>query len=111
MRGNISKFIISNSSDTSHIITNSVNGCNGLGEHINLTDEFYMENSDNKNYYIDHFYSKSLEEFIDKIKRGSAVHGDNLRFKLFRIIRYFNINKLKYFKYKLLKEKLGLKIN
>ena len=108
IRGNISEFKISNTSDTSHIITNSVGGCNGFGKNISLINETNLENSDVKYYYIDHFYTKSLEEFVDKIKRGSAVHAKNREFALYRIIRYFNINKLKYFKYKYIIKKLGL---
>ena len=75
LRGNISNFLISNISHTSHIITNSVQACNGFGKKIKLNKEYFMINSDSKFYYIDHYFTKSLEEFIGKIKRGSAVHG------------------------------------
>ena len=108
LRGNISDFIISDTPDTSHIITKSVMGCNGYGKPINLSKETFMINSDSKYYYIDHYYTKSLSEFVDKIKRGSAVHGKNKEFAFFRIIRYFNINKLKYYKYKYILKKLKL---
>ena len=107
IRGNISGFVISNSPDTSHIITKTVQGCNGFGKPINLSIETYMKNSDTKYYYIDHYYTKSLSEFIEKIKRGSAVHGKNKEFAFFRIIRYFNINKLFYFKYRYILKNLG----
>ena len=69
-----------------------------------------MPNSDFKYYYIDHFFSKSLEEFIHKIKRGSAVKGNDHLFKFFRILRYFTINKLTYQKLKFLKNKLKINI-
>ena len=108
VRGNISNFIIANNSHTSHIITESVNACNGFGKKINLDEEFYLKNSDAKYYYIDHFYTKSLEEFINKIKRGSAVNGKDEKFKLFRIIRYFSINKLRNIKYKYIIKNLGI---
>ena len=86
-----------------------MSGCNGFGENISLINESFLENSDVKYYYIDHFYTKSLEEFVDKIKRGSAVHGENKEFQLFRIIRYFNINKLKYLNYKYIIDNLDIK--
>ena len=108
LRGNISDFVISKSKETSHIITNSVKGCNGFGKEINLLKENLMKNSDTKFYYIDHFYTKSLEEFVDKINRGSAVNGKSIMFKLYRIIRYFSINKLKYFKFNYIMKKSGL---
>ena len=107
LRGNISNFIISKRDDTSHIITSSVNGCNGFGKKIDLGPETRMIKSDAKYNYIDHFYTKSVDEFIDKIKRGSAVHSKSEEFRLFRIIRYFNINKLKYSQYKYIMKKLG----
>jgi hypothetical protein len=111
LRGNISNFLLSNDSHASHIITNSVKACNSLGEKVKLDKEYYMKNADSKNFYIDHFYTKSLEEFIRKIKRGSAVKGNDRNFKFFRILRYFSINKLNYKKYKYLNENLGININ
>ena len=83
IRGNISYFTLANTLDVSHIITKVVKGCNGFGKIINLGNETNLINSDSKYYYIDHFYTKSLDEFIDKIKRGSAVHDQNMEFKLF----------------------------
>ena len=108
IRGNISNFLIANISHTTHIITNSVGACNGFGKEINLDKEFYLENSDSKLYYIDHFYTKSLEEFVNKLKRGSAVNAQDEKYKLFRIIRYFNINKLRNHKYKYIIKNLGI---
>ena len=90
LRGNISNFRLSKSSHASHVITDSVKACDGLGKEIKLNN-YYMENSDHKYYYIDHFYTKSLEEFVNKLNKGSAVSGQNKKFKFFRIIRYFNI--------------------
>ena len=108
LRGNILNFLIANNSHTSHVITDSVKACNGFGKLVNLDNEFYLKNSDAKYYYIDHFYTKSLEEFVNKIKRGSAVNGKDEKFKLFRIIRYFNINKLRNNKYKYIIKNLGI---
>ena len=89
LRGNISNFLISNISHTSHIVTNSVKACNGFGKEIQLDEEYHLKPSDTKYYYIDHFYSKSLQEFIQKVKKGSAVKGNDKKFMLFRIFRYF----------------------
>lgn len=108
LRGNISNFLISNISHTSHIITNSVQACNGFGKKIKLNKEYFMINSDSKFYYIDHYFTKSLEEFIGKIKRGSAVHGKDEEFQFFRVIRYFYINQFKDKKYKYILDKLKL---
>ena len=99
LRGNISNFRLSKSLHASHIINNSIKACNGFGKEIKLNNYYYMENSDHKYYYIDHYYSKSLEEFVNKINKGSAVSGQNEKFKFFRIIRYFNINRWKDYKF------------
>ena len=111
LRGNISGIIISNISHTSHIITNSVKACNGFGKEIELNKEYYLTNSDTKYYYIDHFYSKSLLEFIQKLKKGSAVKGKNKNFVLFRILRYFHINKFSDIKFKYILKNFQININ
>ena len=108
LRGNISNFLIANTSHTSHIITNSVKACNGYGKEIKLTKDYFMINSDLKHYYIDHYYTKSVEEFVQKVKRGSAGHGKDKEFEFFRIIRYFIINKFKNIKYKYILDNLGI---
>jgi len=110
LRGNISGFEFANDSHASHIITNSVKACNGFGKEIQLDNEYFMPYSDAKYYYIDHFYTKSVEEFINKINRGSAVQGNDTNFKLFRVFRYFSINELRYSKFKYIKKKLGIHI-
>ena len=53
-----------------------------------------MEEQDFENYYIDHYFSKSLDEFIEKLKRGDANMGkDNNSLK--EILRnYFEYNKV-----------------
>ena len=95
IRGNISNFRISGGVHVSHIITDAVKACNGFGKKIELDEDYYMKDADTKYYYIDHFYSKSVEEFVNKINRGSAVNGNNGLFQFFRIIRFFCINKFK----------------
>ena len=95
VRGNISNFKIEKSSHASHIITDVVKACNGFGKEIELDDDYYMNNADSKHYYIDHFYTKSVEEFVNKINRGSAVNGNSGFFQFFRIIRFFHINQFK----------------
>ena len=45
--------------------------------------------NDYKYYYIDHYYSKSTEEFIDKIKKGDAQYR-RLSYTLHRIYKYFS---------------------
>jgi hypothetical protein len=92
IRGNISNFKIAGHCHTSHVITDVVKACNGFGKKVELDKDYYMNNADTKYYYIDHFYTKSAEEFVNKINRGSAVNGNSGFFQFFRIIRFFYIN-------------------
>ena len=52
-----------------HEINKHYKNCDGYGNPSKLDGAFAVE-PDYTNYYIDHYYSKSTEEFIDKINRG-----------------------------------------
>ena len=73
-----------------HSINPKLKSCDGFGNPKNhlgiLTD-----NSDLEYYYIDHYYSKSTEEFINKLNKGDALFVDN---RMPRIITYFSQNKI-----------------
>ena len=77
-----------------HIFSRDVKGCNGFGEIAELNHLDHIKNPDFKYYYIDHYYSKSLEEFIEKINKGDVFFDNKKSFKMHRIKRYFNINKI-----------------
>jgi hypothetical protein len=64
-----------------------------------------------KYYYIDHYYSKSTEEFINKIMRGSAVHGFNMNHKKRRIDVYFSINEVTLKKIEFIENKTNLNLS
>ena len=77
-----------------HNLNSKLIGCNGFGKiqkiinnRINETDFYY--------YYIDHYWSKSTEEFTNKLTKGDVFHGyKDDRFNLFRIKTYFAYNKI-----------------
>ena len=99
IRGKIPKFSIK----SIHMGTFSkrYNICNGFGEKY----RGYLK-SDFDNYYIIHYFSKSTEEFIYKIKRGDAI----FRNKMFiNIKKYFSLNKITLEKINMFEK--GLKIN
>ena len=50
--------------------------------------------TDFKYYYIDHYYFKSTEEFINKINRGDAYYSSNNKLKFNKIKFYFAFNKI-----------------
>ena len=63
--------------------------CNGFGYLYQHRHRFATE-KDYKYYYIDHYYSKSTEEFIDKINKGDAMFRSK-RYALYRIYKNFNL--------------------
>ena len=82
-----------------HKLNSKLKRCNGFG--IKPKMFTYLMQPDFQYYYIDHYYFKSLEEFIEKLNKGSAISYDNYKIKETILIRYFimndiNINKLNY---------------
>ena len=76
---------------SAHQINNRLKQCDGFGR------KKYIENINDKNpdyefYYLNHFYSKSTEEFVNKILRGSVAYGPNKRFYI--LDNYFDINEI-----------------
>ena len=71
-----------------HTINQKLKSCDGFGnpkEHLGIETNY----SDLEYYYIDHYYSKSTEEFINKLNKGDALFIDN---RMDRIETYFSQN-------------------
>ena len=62
--------------------------CNGFG-HLYKHKHRFATEKDYKYYYIDHYYSKSTEEFINKINKGDAQFR-SVKYALHRIDKYFS---------------------
>ena len=82
-----------------HQLNPAIEACDGLGNKPKI-DKYYME-PDFSHFFIDHYYFKSLEEFVEKLNKGSARTYDHIDIKKLRFHRYFtmnevNINKIKY---------------
>ena len=75
-----------------HIFDSSIKGCTGDGKFAVLNKLGHMKYPDFNNYYIDHYYFKSLEEFVEKINKGDCYYGNKTFFKIHRIKRFFKIN-------------------
>lgn len=95
LRGNIT----TNINDV-HLLNNRLIGCDGFGR-IKNNKVMFQTNSDHYYNYIDHYWSKSTEEFVNKLIRGGGVHGQDTDFKKRRIDLYFlqnqiTLNKIKY---------------
>ena len=51
-------------------------------------------NPDYQYYYIKHYYGKTVQEFVDKIKRGDLLRGNSNKTIEWAIEKFFYINKI-----------------
>ena len=89
-----------------HRLSMKIKGCDGFGNQIELIG-IETNNSDYENYYIDHYYCKSTEEFIDKINKGCELYSQDKSYKLARIKTYFGYNEITLQKINLIENKTG----
>ena len=81
-----------------HILNSQLISCDGFGN-IKKIQGIITNESDHYYYYIDHYYSKSTEEFVNKLMRGSVTYGNTSSYYIKRIKVYFalcdiNIDKI-----------------
>ena len=50
-------------------------------------NNIYALHPDYSYYYLDHYYSKSTEKFINKINKGD-VYSNTIKHKMLRLYRY-----------------------
>ena len=91
LRGHIPNIVINSAHRLNRKI--KLKRCNGFGN-PEVFKGIHTHNSDFRFYYIDHYYSKSLEEFVEKINKGDGLHGQNGSFKYLRVSSYFKRSKL-----------------
>lgn len=70
-----------------HRLNYKLKACNGFGQKNISKPDF-------KYYYIDHYYFKSTEEFVQKLNRGDAYFNDSYKLKYNKIKFYFSFNKI-----------------
>ena len=75
------------------MISPNLISCDGFGN-IKEKNDIVTNISDFEYYYIDHYYSKSTEEFILKILKSDVIHNLDNRLKLLKIEVYFTINQI-----------------
>ena len=107
LKGNIRRKLVFQST---HILDHKIGRCNGFGKIIKIRN-FNCKTPDFKFYYIDHFYSKSTEEFVNKVIKGDGIFGDNKNQIYGRIKFYFSKNIITLEKINLIKQKSGLNIS
>ena len=101
LRGNISNLHIT----WMHYINENLPGCNGFGGRSDL-----IHGNDFKYYVIDHYYSKSTEEFIRKITRGDVWRG-SFDYIQHRTEKYLNQNHITLEKIEKLEKGIGINLS
>ena len=80
-------------------------------EKLDIYKWILSNDPDYEKYYINHYYSKSLEEFIFKLKRGDAEKGATKENDLYQIKKYFYINKITLRKINYMEKHLGIDLS
>ena len=93
-----------------HILSEKLKACNGFGKIIN-NKKISSSNPDYEFYFIRHYYGKSIQEFIDKIRRGDLLRGKAKNVTEFAIYKFFYINQVTYEKIRFIQKNLGKKFN
>ena len=55
-----------------HFLSKEIKSCNGFGKKSKTLGIISLE-PDYDDYYINHYFGKSTEEFVNKIKRGDRL--------------------------------------
>ena len=93
-----------------HVIDKNIQSCDGFGNKKKVVDLRTL-NSDYEYYYLRHYYSKSTEEFIEKINRTDAVHDNTQRVQMNKIKRYFTYSTVTKEKLDLIEKRTNLDLS
>ena len=74
-----------------HYINSNLTSCDGFGR-VKQVQDIFTNDSDHYYNYIDHYFSKSTEEFVNKLIKGSVSVGYNEAHSMNRINIYFHLN-------------------
>jgi hypothetical protein len=105
IRGNLLINITNN-----HLLNRDIIGCDGEGRYVKYK-WILNPNPDYEKYYINHYYCKSLEEFVNKLKRGDGQKGITKNNDYYQISKFFYINKITLKKIKYLEKHLGVDLS
>ena len=61
-----------------HILSEKLKACNGFGKKSQIR-KIESLSPDYKYYYIKHYYTKSAQEFIEKMDRGDLLRGNDIK--------------------------------
>ena len=92
-----------------HLCDTKLNRFNNTGGY-EAFEKAYATNPDQKYYYIDHYFSKSTEEFITKITKGDAVRNDP-EYIYEKVHKYFDQSEITKEKIDMIEQKAKLKLD
>ena len=93
-----------------HLLSKNLKACNGFGRKSRVKG-FLSLKPDYEYYYIKHYYSKTVQEFIEKIERGDLLRGNSNDIIEWAIEKFFYINDITEAKIKYIQDKLGSEYN
>ena len=76
------------------LVPNITNGCNAFGKIVHQGNNIHLMTPDYKNYYYDHYYFKSSEEYLLKLTKGDVIFDFRNKLNLYRFFLYFAFNKI-----------------
>ena len=103
--GNLSKVKITNI----HRGDTHLKRSNGFG-HRNSYHGIYATENDYEFNYIDHYYSKSTEEFVQKLIKNDLIYT-SVRYKIFRVSKYFAQSEITKEKIDFIENRTGLNLS
>ena len=106
VRGHIPNLTV----ESNHICNKKLINCNGYGNSNRYYYDAFSNQNDYKNFYIDHYYSKSTEEFINKINKGDPLKN-TLEFKMEKVSKYFSQSEITQEKINFIESKTGLNLS
>ena len=72
-----------------HYLSSNLQSCNAFGKKISIR-HLHTLNIDFEYYYLNHYFSKSVEEFIEKIMKTDVFYKKDIKIK--KIRKYFEYN-------------------
>ena len=94
-----------------HILNDKLKACNGFGKKSELVKKIESANPDYKFNFIRHYYGKSVQEFVEKMKRGDLLRGNSTKIIDWAIEKFFYINQITSNKIEYIQKYLGNKCN
>ena len=93
-----------------HFLSEKIKACDGFGKKSQLKGLASL-NPDYEFNYIKHYYSKSVQEFIEKINRGDLLKGNSQKVINYAIEKFFYINEITLEKINYIQKHLGKNYN